>query len=141
MNFSPESVENPVRRGKRAAFTLVEVVLAVGIFVFSATAILGLLPVALKAGRDSLDMAVATQLADSLAEQLFRTDFSQLPGVGSRFTNWFDDSGTETNQASAVYVSSTQVQGSESPNLRRIAITVQRGGSGRTFCYLRYNDQ
>jgi uncharacterized protein (TIGR02598 family) len=124
----------------REGFTLVEVAIAMGIFVFATTAILGVLPVAMQSGRNAFDMAVATQSADALAAQL---EFSQTPiSVGATpTTNWFDNSGNEVAQNLAIYEASTLLKDSVSPNLRRVAITVKRGMNERTFCYLLFNNQ
>jgi len=127
----------------RGAFTLVEVAIAMGIFVFAATSIFGLLPVALQSSRNAIDISVATQLADSLAGKLARTQFDQLPAADGTIplTNWFNNSGEEVPKNSdSIYEVRTLVNESASPNLRRITVTVKRDVSSRTFCYLLYNN-
>lgn len=51
---------------KKAAFSLIEVVLAVGIFAFVAVALIGLFSYGLKINRESVDEMEATALAQSL---------------------------------------------------------------------------
>jgi Tfp pilus assembly protein PilV len=134
----------PAARGRRVtarAFSLCEVAIAVGIFVFALTALLGLLPSALTSARHSLDLSTATQLADGLAAEYERTEFSALPGKET--WHYFDDLGNELPGADqAVYRAKVAVTPSDSANLKMVKITVFRGtegGSSRSFCYSIFN--
>ena len=128
------------RRG-RGAFTLIEVTMAIGIFVFVVTALLGLMPTALEAARNSLDTSTATQLADAIHIRLARMEFSQLPSTDTTMS--FDQSGNEVTGGSepGQYQANIALADSVSPMLRRLRVTVTRGANKKTFCYLLYNDQ
>lgn len=76
-------------QAKKDAFSLVEVVLALGIVGFAMLALLGLLPVGLHAGRDAMNLTVGTQIAQSLSSDVHLTDFSNI----SAATSYYDDQG------------------------------------------------
>lgn len=125
------------------AFSLVEAVVALGIFVFALVAILGMLPMALQTSRESLDISTATRIADGLAADLGRREFSSLaPGAAKE--HFFDDQGNELSAlADPVYYARVELHESESPNLLRTQITIGRGAasaSHRTFPYLLVNN-
>ncbi|MDQ3621144.1 MAG: hypothetical protein M3463_01440 [Verrucomicrobiota bacterium] len=68
----------PARRARRvAAFTLVEVVLAMGVISFCVIAMLGLLTVASQTGRDSLDRTENSLLFEKVINQLKIKPFDQ----------------------------------------------------------------
>lgn len=134
---------------KRAAFSLVEVVLALGIFVFAQLSLLGLGPLAMSSARSSLDMATAVQLADGLASQFAQTRFSSLPPSDTSKIYYYDELGkdltaTVANDPNAPYSYSATVSVSDdvSSNLKNIKITVTQGkyaSGSKTFCYLLFN--
>jgi len=122
-------------KGTRA-FSLCEVVIAMGLFVFALLGILGLMPTALTGVRESLDIAVATELANEVATGLNGRALSSP----STFSNYFDDTGNELpSSMNAVYSVVVAVDDSESQSLKRAKITVSRGAEGvasKSFCYL-----
>lgn len=131
-----------VRDVSSRAFSLVEVTMALGIFVFALVAILGLLPTALLASRESLDIATATQLADTLAGEIQRGEF---PGPGGEDPGryFFDDTGSPVTEEEAVYLAEVHLLASQSDNLLRAKILVTRGGGSsneRAFSYLIFNN-
>ena len=121
-------------RGHRA-FSLIEVVIAIGIFSFAFIALLGLVPVALQASRDSLDLSNATHLANFLKNEVTRTNFGSSP-VSPR---WFDASLDEATSADGIYEAEVLLSDSISPNLRRLQIKIEKGTSERAFCFLIFN--
>jgi type II secretory pathway pseudopilin PulG len=64
--------------GKTTAFSLIEVVLALGVVAFAFVALLGMLPVGLNAFNNSIDSTMETQMAQSVMSQLRQAKFSQL---------------------------------------------------------------
>lgn len=130
----------PLRRSRKSGFTLIEVVIAIGIFSFAITSLIGLIPIALKSSRDSLDLANATQLATTLQNEVARSDFSTTNPVSPR---WFDSSLHEVpvpaGSLSSIYKAEVVLADSVSPNLRRLRVTIERGGDEQTFCFVLFN--
>jgi len=135
----------PSREGCRA-FSLVEVVAALGIFVFSLVALLGLLPVALQSARDSLDISTALELAEKLSAKFNGVAFTSLSTIPSPVIYYYNDIGEEVSASSdaAVYQASVELGASESPQLIRVAISVrlaQGSPAPHEFCYLILNNE
>ncbi len=65
---------------KSSAFSLVEVVLALGVFAFVAVALIALFSVGLRTNRESVDELEATNLAQSLFETRRAAPTADLPG-------------------------------------------------------------
>jgi len=144
LSASAAKVHPPVRiatRRRCAAFSLVEVALALGLFAFALVALLGLLPVAFQACRDSLDISTAAQVADAVAARL-QANFSSLEQ--GDFVE-FDDRGDEaTSSAAAVYRAKLLSRDSLSDSLDRVEVVVSRSNTsaqGRHFCYLIFNNR
>lgn len=75
-------------------FSLVEVTMAMGIFIFGLVAILGLFPTALQTSRASLDLFTAAQLSRAVVADLERGEFSALsPSLQDE--HFFNDRGKE----------------------------------------------
>lgn len=62
----------PTSMARRAGFTLIEIVLAMGILTFALVGILGLFPVALDTARESKEETLAAQIAQSLHADIRR---------------------------------------------------------------------
>jgi type II secretory pathway pseudopilin PulG len=62
----------------RSAFSLVEVVLAVGVIAFAFVAILGLIPAGLTQFRKAIDTSVGAQIAQRCIQDAEQTDFNTL---------------------------------------------------------------
>jgi len=131
--------------GRPAAFSLVEVAVAMGIFTFALVSLLALMPTAMQSTRDSLNLATALQLADKLAVRLNQADFNSLVPGGTTKLYYFDDLGDELlGPERAIYKANTTVAASESANLVRASISVQPVGGGtapRIFSYLILNNE
>jgi len=94
----PRAVPVPA---KRAAFTLVEVALALGIIAMAFVPVLGLLPVGLDVSRKAIDATVAAQIVQQLTNEARQTDFSTLSAL-SGATAYFDDQGSELPAGASV---------------------------------------
>ena len=89
------------RFSARAAFTLVEVVLALGLCVFAVLPVVGLLPMALRSAKDATDTTQQSKIIQRVANELLQTPFAQLP---SRLTDrQFDYDGMEVATGGDVY--------------------------------------
>ncbi len=125
----------------RAAFSLVEVVMALGIFTFALVAILGLLPAAVLSARESLNLAASLQLADQLHARLNAAPSASLKTGEPPQTYFFNDLGAEldnTEADKAIYKASVSLEAADSDHLVRVAITIRpaTGGATRSFSYL-----
>lgn len=74
LRISPQRTHNDDDR----AFSLVEVVLAIGIAAFAFVAILGLLPTGLGVFRQAMDTSVCAQIAQRVISDSQQTDFTTL---------------------------------------------------------------
>ncbi|MGB8354705.1 MAG: Verru_Chthon cassette protein B [Chthoniobacteraceae bacterium] len=96
----------PSRRNA-AAFTLVEVVMAIGIIAFAFIPLVGLLPVGLDMSRRAIDTTVQSQIVQQLSTEAQQSDFSTLSTLASNSTTtpyYFDDQGSKaTNSANQIY--------------------------------------
>lgn len=70
MKGNPESKNSPPSRVDEAAFSLVEVVVALGIVSFAVLAIVGMLPVAMKSAQESMRETDATLIAQRIFSEL-----------------------------------------------------------------------
>lgn len=61
-----------------AAFSLVELVIALGIVSFAMVGLIGLLPIGLTTSREAINTTVESQIVQSLSSDLLITDFSNL---------------------------------------------------------------
>jgi len=84
------------------AFTLVEVVIAVGVFAFAAISLLGLITLAMQSSHDagvqSTQATMVSTITGQLSSQNFTNTVASLP-----FTDYFTEQGVETNAAAAIY--------------------------------------
>jgi|GEM_PF-2815339 len=119
------------------AFSLCEVAMALGLFVFALTGLLGIMSVALNSIRESSDISTTTQVADGLAASLSRAE--ALPEEPLS-TFYFDDVGKMVlNPGEAVYRAVVRINDSENIHLKRTKISVFRGSSqafSKDYCYI-----
>lgn len=96
-----------IRRTVAAGFSLVEVVIAIGVIAFAFIPMMGMLPTGLNLSRQAIDTTVEAQIAQQLTAEVLQTDFSRLDELASSsVTNpfYFDDQGNKvTDPASAIY--------------------------------------
>lgn len=86
-------------RGK-IAFSLVEVVMALGIITFSLTALLGLMPVGLSILRTSIETSVRANVTRQIISDLQQTPFREIDLGESPKTRYFTEEGVEANNPS-----------------------------------------
>jgi uncharacterized protein (TIGR02598 family) len=89
---------------RQAAFSLVEVVMALGIAAFCLVALLGLMPVGLKTVRDARGDSLRAEILKSMGNIAQQTDYSLLSNLNS--TNYyFDINGliVNSNSSDVVY--------------------------------------
>lgn len=67
---NPDSEHSPTSRAHKSAFSLVEVVIALGILSFAVIAIVGMLPVAIKSAQESMRETDAILIAQSIFSEL-----------------------------------------------------------------------
>lgn len=67
-----------VRRYAAGGFSLIEVVIALGVVSFAFVALFGMLPIGLNAFNNSIDSTVESQIAESVMSQLRQARFSEL---------------------------------------------------------------
>ena len=92
-----------------AGFSLVEVVIAIGILSFAMVPLLGMLPTGLNTFRNSIDRSVSTQIAQQILNEARQTDFTNLPSLqGNRY---FTDEGDPTTETSPnrIYLARTDI--------------------------------
>jgi len=85
------------------AFTLVEVVLALGVASFGLIAMMGLLTVGLKTFHDTISQTTETEIAQQMANQLQLANFSSVSAQGASTNYGFTQEGLLTNTANALY--------------------------------------
>jgi uncharacterized protein (TIGR02598 family) len=89
----------PISKGfltRNAAFSLVEVVLAVGIMAIGVVTILGLLPHGMEMSRKTANEQAETRIVDQLVGEVQSSDWETMGGIASQsegITRFFDDQG------------------------------------------------
>ena len=103
-----------------AAFSLVEVVLAIGVVAFGFIAIFALVPAGMGIFRESMDTSVSAQIVQRVVSDATETDFEQLIASkdntvsGSYYAlpvRYFDDQGTEVKVVNPATLTATERQG------------------------------
>ncbi len=97
-------MKSAVPPGRLPAFSLIEVVLALGIIAFALVAILGMIPVALESNRASIDETRATEIAG----QVFATLSSQPFEAISLCGNGINLSAADASASSALTIYATR---------------------------------
>ncbi len=87
-------------RGSRG-FSLVELVLAIGIVSFAFMAILGMLPVSLATFNKSINATVESQIAQRLQSAAAQTPFANINNIAS--DSYYDDEGFPATASDFIY--------------------------------------
>jgi uncharacterized protein (TIGR02598 family) len=93
---------NPQSGKASRGFTLVEVVLCLGVVGFAFVGLLGLLPVGLKTFRTAMDTSAQSQIAQRVATDIQQARFSDLNSssyASDHFPQYFDDQGMVVSNA------------------------------------------
>ncbi|MFV0338638.1 MAG: Verru_Chthon cassette protein B [Chthoniobacterales bacterium] len=84
----------------KRAFSLVEVVLSIGLVTFSALVIFSLMPVGLSSLQATSRQLVETEIFGTLSAELYSTPFSEISNhIDTRFPVYFDGEGSEVSEA------------------------------------------
>ncbi len=112
----------------RAAFSLVEVAIALGIFSFSILGLLGLLPIAVSIHGDAKSSTVLSQIKQRLAADVLLTDGANLSGLVGVARN-FDAEGREVGvdeADKAVYRARIEIENFQPPGAPGTSSSLQR---------------
>ncbi|MBB5038660.1 Verru_Chthon cassette protein B [Prosthecobacter dejongeii] len=91
------SLSLPLHKSSRSGFSLVEVVMAVGIMALGVVTILGLLPHGLKMTSQTANEQAETRIVDFLVGELQSTNWTTVDATPTQ-TRYFDDQGLELDQ-------------------------------------------
>lgn len=94
----------------RSGFSLVEVILALGICTFALIAIMGLLPVALDSAGEALTMARRAKVIQQVSHDLQQAPFSSLSAEMPAWKRTFDGDGVETTDPAQIFYTVTGSQ-------------------------------
>lgn len=73
----------PLSETRQGGFSLIEVVMALGIMSFALMGLVGLLPAGLSQFRQAVDVTVKAQIAQELTAMIQRTDYDSLAALGA----------------------------------------------------------
>jgi uncharacterized protein (TIGR02598 family) len=122
-----------------AAFSLIEVAMALGIVAFAFTALMGMLPVGLGLFRKATDTSVATRIVQKVSGDLQQADFDSIGSADGQIL-YFDEQGTVLSSANgAIYWARVSIfPGAQLPgstqtgaDLTRIVIQVAHNPAAR----------
>lgn len=118
----------------KKAFSLVEVVIAIGIVSFALLPMLGLLPIGLSTFKKAIDTTVISQIVQKIGNEAQQSDFDGIQTYAPNEFRYFDDQGTEVGvatKANAIYQARLIVIADlDNPHRKRILIQVARNPSG-----------
>lgn len=138
------------RAANQAAFSLVEVTLAIGIVAIAIIPVFGLIPTGLNAFHQAIDASVGSQIAQRIINDAQQTDFKTLIKNASgetqttpfpQSTRHFDDQGNEVKDtdpaaASAIYQALTVItpissmpQADGNPNIATVSVQIANNPS------------
>jgi len=122
----------PPHPRRLAAFSLIEVILAIGIVALAFIPLLGLLPTGLQSFRSAVDQTVASQIAQKIAGEAQQSDFENITGPGPE--RYFDGEAVELGdggKASSLYTARMAVlEDPSQPHLKRILVQIARNPGG-----------
>ncbi len=91
------------RSRSTAGFSLVEVVIALGVVAFALIPLMGLVPMGLSTSRLAIDTTVEAQIIQYMTDQAQQSNFSALSELNSTIPTGFDAYGTVTTSSSPIY--------------------------------------
>lgn len=115
-----------------SGFSLVEVVLALGIMSFALMGIVGLLPVGLNHFRKAVDLTVQAQIAQALTADMQRAPYADISNMAQPSTYYYDEEGNSTTVDRKIYTATTQVVMDSELN-ELLAPTWMIGSSGKAL--------
>lgn len=120
MKFHPclRSFDKPLATHRSClGFSLVEMVMGIGIVGFSLPVILSLLPLGNANLQDATRQMIQSEIFDTVRSELATTSFNELDsycghsGTAERFPIYFDAEGVETAKTNAVYIAQCVLSG------------------------------
>jgi uncharacterized protein (TIGR02598 family) len=147
-----------------AAFSLVEVTLAIGIAAFALLSVFGLVPTGLTMFRSAMDASLISQISQRIITDAQQTDYNALVGSGSTAflqsttPRYFDDQANELiGKTGALYWVMTRITPStitptnsnSNPNLATVTVQITNNPGGQPITtdsqvtsptYLLWND-
>lgn len=114
---------------QRAGFSLIEVVLALGILGLAFVPLMGLLPAGMDTFRSSVDRSAAARVVEQLANEARQSEFKEVRSSVSDL--YFDELGNEVQSPGAAIFQARLTVLDESPHLKRLVIQVVRNPDGR----------
>lgn len=126
---------------KLEGFSLIEVVLAVGVAAFALVTIMGLLPVGLSTFRSSMNTAVGSQIAQRVFGDLQVADFNGLTSTNRYFDEQGNDLGIASNAPNCIYwvqvtvSTNSSYTGTTSTNLRTVQVMIANNPSHTTTIF------
>ena len=128
MIFSSPAKSNVSRRATPAAFTLVEVALAMGVASFALVALIGMLPVGLATQRQAISNTIESQIVQTISNDILLSSFNNL-STSSTTTYHFDNSGQTVSASQTgvptMYTASVTLQSLSSTLLNPINLQTQ----------------
>ena len=130
-----ETLQHTARRSPaatRMGFSLIEVILAIGVIAIAIVPMFGLLPAGLNTFRKTMDNTVSAQIAQQVMGEMQQTDFNVLENM-SVDSRYFDRNGVEISDAShsqwvyrtiAVMKTPIDVGGTSSTSIGKVVIQV-----------------
>ena len=137
--------------GRRSAgYSLVEVMVAVGIVSFGIIAMVSMMPSGLSTFRNSMDRSISSQIAQRIVNEARQTDFATLTNFTDNSTTsykYFTDEGDETTigAANQIYVArvdivkQVSVPGASIPNQNMAQVRVRIANRPRVTTALQGN--
>jgi uncharacterized protein (TIGR02598 family) len=122
--------------GRQAAFSLVEVVMALGIAAFCLVALLGLMPVGLKTVRDARGDSLRAEILKSMGNIAQQTDYSLLGNLNGK-KYYFDINGlvVSSTSADAIYEAALSTNAVSLPpaysatNMTSVTVAIRRSAN------------
>lgn len=124
---SPRPSRSRARPCSRAGFSLVEVVLAIGLVTFAMLVIFSLLPVGLFSLQESNRQIVETEIFNTVGAELSSTPFDQLTNYQTtRFPIYFNNEGTEVSSSNNAifYVRCNAPVAESNAELNRVTVLI-----------------
>jgi uncharacterized protein (TIGR02598 family) len=119
--------------GRRHAFSLIEVVIALGIFAFAIVPIIGLLGSGMGTLKDSMSDTVRSDIARRVVGEYQRMPYSNLIS-GTSVDYYYDAEGVATNKAGVIFMATVTLTNppslitENSNNALMLVVTVQHFG-------------
>lgn len=109
-SFPSEAKSVPQARWHSKGFTLVEVLLSIGIVSFVFLPMSALLMMGMNTSRQAVDLTIESQIVQQVSSRALQTDFSELPTLPTTsFPQYYDVQGKQTDQKSMIYKVNIQI--------------------------------